>query len=93
LRTIDARLAKQAEHLGGGPAVEGRRLHGNQHEIGREQRRAHEASDTRRPVDDDMIGGARDLRRFTVERVTREANDAEQPWDVLARPLLRPVER
>ena len=46
----------ERQHLGRCPAVERRRLHGDQHEIGSEQRRAHQASDTRRPVDDDMIG-------------------------------------
>ena len=38
LRTIDARLAEQRQHLGRGPAVEWRRLHRDQDEIGGEQR-------------------------------------------------------
>ncbi len=79
LRAIDAGLAKQAEHLGRGPAVERRWLHGDQHEICGEQRRAHQPRDARRSVDDDVICGARNLGRFTVECVAREANDAEQP--------------
>ena len=79
LWAIDARLAQQAQHLGRGPAVERRRLYRDQHEVGGEQRRAHQAGDTRRSVDDDMIGGARDLRRLAMERVARETHHAEQP--------------
>ena len=93
LRAVDARFAEQRQHLGRGPAVERRRLHRDQHEVGGEQRRAHQAGDTRRPVDDDVIGVARELRRFAMERVAREADDAEQPRQGPPGALLRPVER
>jgi len=47
LRAIDAGLAKQVQHLGRGPTIEGRRLHRDQHEVGGEQRRAHQSRDAR----------------------------------------------
>jgi hypothetical protein len=71
LGAIDARLAQQREHLGRSPAVEGRRLHRDQDNVGREQRRAHEPGDAGRTVDDDMIGIARELGRFAMKRVAR----------------------
>ncbi len=37
-----------------GPTVEWRRLHRDQHQVGCEQRRAHEAGDTRQTVDHDF---------------------------------------
>jgi hypothetical protein len=40
-----------------------------------------------------MIDIARQLGRLTVERVARQADDAEQARRVLAGALLRPVER
>src|SRR3546814_13141591 len=55
--------------------------------------RAHQAGDTRRPVDDDVIDVARQLRRFTVDRVARQADNAEQPLQSLPAALLRPVQR
>ena len=36
LRPVDARFRKERQHLGRGPAVERRRLHGDQREIGGE---------------------------------------------------------
>src|SRR5690606_12438492 len=92
LGAIDARLAQQREHLGRSPAVEGRRLHRDQDDVGREQRRAHEPGDAGRTVDDDVIGIARKLGRFAMKRVARQADDAEQARQALAGALLRPVE-
>src|SRR3546814_9710006 len=88
-----ADVCSSDRHLGRGPAVERRRLHRDQHKVGGEQRRAHQAGDTRRPVDDDVIDVARQLRRFTVERVARQADNAEQPLQSLPAALLRPVQR
>ena len=79
LRAEDARLGDQLQHLARCPAVERRRLRGDQHEIGGEQRRAHQAGDARRAVDDDVVGVAGELRRFAMQRVARQADDAEQP--------------
>jgi hypothetical protein len=92
LRPIYAR-AEQREHFGGGPAVERRRLHRDQHEVGREQRRAHQPGNARWTVDDDVVGVAGQLRRFTVERVAGQAHDTEQPLQPFPAALLRPVER
>ena len=39
-----------------------------------------------------MVGVARQLRRFTVERVARQADNTEQPLQPLATALLGPVE-
>jgi len=39
-----------------------------------------------------MIDVARQLRRFAVERVARQADDTEQPLQSLPAALLRPVE-
>jgi hypothetical protein len=79
LRAEDARLVDQLQHLARRPAVERRWLGGDQHEVGGEQRRAHQPGDARRPVDDDVIGVAGDLRRLAMQRVARQADDAEQP--------------
>src|SRR5579885_1536798 len=46
LRAEDARLAEQAEHLGGGPSVERRRLRRDENQIGCKQCRAHQPWDT-----------------------------------------------
>ena len=78
LRAVDARLAEQRQHLGRRPAVERRWLHRDQHQVGGEQRRAHQAGDARRPVDHHMIGVARQFRRFAMKRVARQADDTEQ---------------
>ena len=40
-----------------------------------------------------MIGVAGHLRRLTVQRVARQADDAEQPREALPGALLGPVER
>ena len=93
LRAEDARFLDQLQHLAGGPAIEGRRLRGDQRRVGREQGRAHQASDARRSVDDDVIDVARDLRRLAMERVARQADDAEQARQALLGALLGPVER
>ena len=42
-------------------------------DVGREQRRTHEAGDAWRAIDDDVIGIARALGRFTVERIAGAA--------------------
>ncbi len=65
----------------------------DQHEVGGEQRGSHQPGDARRPVDHHMIDIARQLGRLTVERVARQADDAEQARRVLAGALRRPVER
>ena len=74
-----------AEHLRGRPAVERRWLHGDQHQVGGEQRRPHQAGDTRRPVDDDMIGASGEFRRFAMKRISRETDDAKQPCQAFSR--------
>ena len=61
--------------------------------VGGEQRRAHQTGDARWPVDDDVIGVAGQLGRFAMQRVARQADDAEQPRQPFPCPLLRPVER
>ena len=63
---INARFGDERQHLGGSPAIEGRRLHRDQHQVSGEQRRAHETGDTRRPIDDDVIGLPGQFRRFPV---------------------------
>ena len=88
LRAEDARLVDQLQHLARCPAVERRWLGGDQHDVGGEQRRAHQAGDARRPVDDDVIGVTRELGRFAVQRVARQADDAEQPRQSFPCPLL-----
>jgi len=45
LLPVDARPAQQGQHRGRGPAVERRGLHGNQHQVGSEESRAHEPRD------------------------------------------------
>ena len=92
LRAEDARFLQQLQHLGRAPAVEGRRLRGDQDEIGGEQGRAQQAGDARRPVDDDVVGVAGELRRFPVQRVARQADDAEQARHGLLGALRGPVE-
>ena len=83
----------QLQHLARGPAVERRRLRGDQHQVGGEQRRAHQPGDARRPVDDDVIGVAGEFRRLAMQRVARQADDAEQARQALPGALLGPVER
>ena len=46
-----------------------------------------------RAVDHDHVGIARQLGRFPVQRVTRQADDAEQARQTLVLTLLRPVQR
>ena len=50
---------------------------GDQHEVCGKQRRAHQAGDARRAVDDDMIEIAGQLRGLAVQRVARQSDDAE----------------
>jgi hypothetical protein len=57
------------------------------------ERGTHQTGNAWRPVDDDVIGIARQLRRFPVQGIARQADDAEQPPPVLTRPLLRPIQR
>jgi hypothetical protein len=71
-----------------GPAVEWRRLHGHQDEVRREQRRTHKAGHPWRSVDNDVIDAARKLWRLAMQRVARQADDAEQPGEVFASALL-----
>ena len=68
-------------------------MRGDQDEIGGEQGRAQQAGDARRPVDDDVIGVAGELGRFAVQRVARQADDAEQARHGLLGALRGPVER
>ena len=93
LRPVDARLTDERQHLCRGPTVERRWLHRDEHEIGGEQRRTHQAGDARWPVDHDMIGIASEFGRLPVQRIAGEANDAEQAGLARMLPLLRPVER
>ena len=79
--------AKERQHLGRCPTVERRRLHRDQHKVGGEQGRAHESGDARRSVDDDMIDVARQLGRFTVQRIARQPDDAARATD--REPMLR----
>lgn len=58
-------------------------MHRDQHEVG----------DTRRAVYDDVIDIACQFGRFAVERIARQADDAEQTRQTLMCALLRPVER
>jgi hypothetical protein len=62
-------------------------------EIGREQGRAHQRGDPRRPVDQDVICVASNFRRLAMQSVARKAENAEEPWYRFLCPLLRPVER
>ena len=89
----DARLGDELQHLAGGPAVERRGLRRDQDEIGREQGRAHQAGNARRPVDDDVAGVSRELGRLAMEGVARKADDAEEPRQAFLGALLGPVER
>src|SRR6185437_12725382 len=91
--TKDARFGDQREHFGRCPAVEGRRLHGDQREVSGEQRRAQQCGDARRSVDNDVIGMPAELEGFAMQRVAREADDAEQAAMAPACALLGPVER
>ena len=88
LGPIDAGLCEEGQHFGRGPAIEGRRLHRDQHQVGGEERGAHEAGDTRRSVDDDVIDIAGDLRCLAVQCVPCEADGAEQSRQALACALL-----
>ena len=73
----DARFLDQLQHLGGGPSIERRWLDRYQHEVGRQQGRAQQARDTRGSINDHVIGVTGRLRGFTVQRVARQADDAE----------------
>jgi len=70
-----------------------RGLRWDEHEVGGEKRGAHEPRDARRPVDDEMMGVARELRRLPMKRVAGKADDAEEPRQSFFCALLRPVER
>src|SRR6185437_3513094 len=72
---------------------EGRRLVRNEDRVGREQRRAQQGGDARRTAGDDMIGMTSKLRRFAVERVARQADDAEQTRVAASGALFGPIER
>jgi hypothetical protein len=61
-------------------------------EIGGDQRRAHQPGDTRRTVDDDVIGVAGEFGRFPMQRVARPADDADPPREPFLCPLLGPIE-
>jgi hypothetical protein len=86
-------LGDQRQHLGGAPAIEWRGLRRHEHGIGREQRRAKQGGDARRTVDHNVIGVAGELWRFSVERVARQADHAEQPIEATPSTLLGPIER
>ena len=70
-----------------------RRLRWDQHKVGGEKGRTHQSSDARWPVDDDVKGVSRELVRLVVQRVAREADDAEEPRHAFLGALLGPVER
>lgn len=93
LWTEDARFADELQHLAGRPAVERRGLRRDQHEISGEQGRTHQCGDARRPVDDDVTGVSREFGCLPMQRVAREADDAEEPRHAFLGALLRPVER
>ena len=93
LRAKHARFDDELQHLAGRPAVERRRLHGDQHKVSGEQGRTHQSGDARRPVDDDVTGVSRQFGRFSMQRVARETDDAEEPRHALLGALLGPVER
>ena len=92
LGTIDACFAQKRQHLGRGPAVEGRWLHRDQRQIGCKQRRAHQTSDTGRTINNDMIRVTRQFRRFPVQGIAGKSDDGEQPWQPFMAAPLRPVE-
>jgi hypothetical protein len=87
------RLRDELQRLAGGPAIEWRRLHRDQDEIGREQGGACQARNGRRAVDNNVAGVSRELGRLTMEGVARKADDAEEPRQAFPGPLLGPVER
>src|SRR5579884_376749 len=92
LRAEDARLAEQAEHLGGGPSVERRRLRRDENQIGCKQCRAHQPCDARRTVNDDVVYIAGEFGGFPVQRISRKADEAKEPWDTVSGALPGPVE-
>jgi hypothetical protein len=53
----------------------------------------HQSGDARRPVDDDVTGVSREFGRLPMQRVAREADDAEEPRHAFLGALLGPVER
>ena len=93
LRAKDARFDDELQHLAGRPAVERRRLGGDQHKVSGEQGRTHQSGDARRPVDDDAMGVSRELGSIPVERVAREADETDEPRHAFLGARLGPVER
>ena len=93
LRPEDARFTDELQHLAGRPAVERRGLRGDQHKVSGEQGRTHQSGDAGWPVDDDVTGISRELGRLPMQRVAREADDAEEPRQAFLGALLGPIER
>jgi hypothetical protein len=85
-----ARLLQDPQDLARRPAVERRGLRGDHDQVGSKQGRAHQRGHTRRPVDQYMVGGASNLRCFTVERIA--GKDTEEPGQGFLRTLFGPVE-
>jgi hypothetical protein len=92
LRPVHPSLRDELHHLMAGPHVVSAGLHRNEHQVGGQQRGAREGRDAGRTIDHHEIRMQGDLRRFLVQRVPRQPEDAAEPFLATLKAPLRPVQ-